>query len=76
MTTGGVEKRLYCKYCEKITEHVSISYAESYLIHNKKPTLHSIISDHVPLSKKIHGQLYVCTECNSTRSLGAIYGDQ
>lgn len=75
---GGKKKQLYCKYCNRITEHVSISRSDAhkkYYGEGKSSGFLDTLSDMLPTSNLVEGIPFMCKECSNIRSSGCIFGD-
>lgn len=80
-TRSGEKKELFCKSCNAVTEHMSVTRSEAVDIgitrqeKQKLSRLAGILVDNTPLAV-LDGQPYICTRCHRYRTNGAIYGDE
>lgn len=83
-TNSGEKKELFCKKCNKFTEHRSISRTEAFdlgYIIPRAPEfktlarLMNIYADNTPIAPVLDGQPYLCTVCNHYRTNGGLLGD-
>jgi hypothetical protein len=80
MNAANSSQELMCLgKCDKITKHISISYADLYLSHSigrvVEDTIDSIggtIADLMPVWPLLFGNSYACTCCNKIRWHGGV----
>jgi|688.fasta_scaffold1785045_1 hypothetical protein len=70
---GGVEKKLYCKQCNKFTPHISVSQGELY--YSLVGQIFGRVNDFNPASSLGVGNPYICQSCRAFRVEGGLLSD-